>query len=174
MSDHGLENSPDQRIIVDPYKKTRLAEKIREGNEARGGRKVVAEALKERSERREKLRKGDWRAGEGDYKGLSSVAQLERQLYLANLALNKYEDRLRSGEELDLQEEGMFLKHQDSVRKLETTLSALRAKADLSTKNDPELAMEMLNAGLKKPQVLSMYPNNPHVAKVVADWEEDA
>jgi len=102
-------------------------------------------------------------------KPLSEVAQLERQLYLANLALDKYEQRLEHGVELTPEEERLFLAHQDSLRKLETTLAALKAKADLSKKSDVDLAREMLAAGMEKEQVLALYENNESVRDALRD-----
>ena len=107
------------------------------------------------------------------YKPLTEVAQLERQVYLANQALNKYEVKLEDGEELDPQEETKFLQHQDSLRKLTTTLQSLRAKADISKKTDKELAQEMLEAGIDKETVLSMYADDPATTRAIEDWKPE-
>lgn len=119
------------------------------------GRDDVAAAI---AEKRERLKEPPKK-----YKPLSEQAQLERQLHLANLAMNKYEAKLEKGQELELDEERMFLAHQDSIRKLETTLSALRSKADLTKKSDADLAKEMVLSGMDKEQVLALYEGNQSV-----------
>lgn len=106
------------------------------------------------------------------YKALTEIAQVERQVYLANLALNKFEVKLEAGEALNDAEDRAFLLHQDSLRKLTTTLSALRSKADLSKAKDHELAKGMLEAGITGEHVLVLYPDDPKVAQVVKEFQK--
>lgn len=102
-------------------------------------------------------------------KPLTEVAQVERQIYLANLALNKYEVMLEDGEELDVTMEARFLQHQDSLRKLATTLASLKAKADLGKDSEVELAKKMVDSGIPKEEVLELYPQNPKVAAALKE-----
>lgn len=127
---------------------------------------TITEALRER---KEKLSQAP--VEKPKYKPLTEVAQLERQVYLANLALNKYETRLEEGDELTPEEERVFLSHQDSLRKLEVTLSALRAKADPSKKTDEGLAIAMLEAGMPKDVVRQLYPERG-IQHTIDQWEE--
>lgn len=136
-------------------------------------RDVVADAIREKRLKRVERAKAQGKLPE-DYKPPTEIEQLTRQLYLASLALNKYQEKLEDGEALTPEEERLFLAHQDSVRKLETTLSALRAKRDMKKKTDPELALEMVRAGVSKEQVLSMYPGNNHVRKAVMGHQEES
>lgn len=105
-----------------------------------------------------------------DYKPLSEETQLERQLYLANLALDKYEKMLERGDEMEPEQERLFLAHQDSVRKLEATLSAMKARADLSKKTDKQIAIELVESGISYQQVREMYDGNHIVLDALSDW----
>ena len=126
---------------------------------AHPGRDDVAAAI---AEKRERLKQPPKK-----YKSLSEQAQLERQLYLANLAMNKYEAKLEDGREVEPEEERLFLQHQDSLRKLEMALSALRSKADLTKKSDADLAKEMVLSGMDKEQVMALYEGNDAVERAL-------
>jgi len=104
-------------------------------------------------------------------KPLTEVAALERSVALADLALNKYEVKLEDGDELTPEEERVFLAHQESCRKLQTTLAALRAKLDHGKKTDKELAISMLEADISVEQVREMYPAKG-VQVAITEWEK--
>lgn len=94
-----------------------------------------------------------------DRKTLTELARIERQLHLADLALNYYQEKLEKGISLDPEEQRLFLAHQDSLRKLEMSRAALVAKADHAKKTDIELAMDMKNKGMTREQVLLFFPH---------------
>lgn len=125
---------------------------------------TIEEALADRKQRRQAPPKA-----KPTYKPLTEVAQLERQVYLANLALNRFEVMLEDGDELNSEEGREFLQHQDSLRKLMTTLSALKAKANLTKKTDKELAVEMLEAGIDKETVLGLYGDDKQVVRAIKE-----
>jgi hypothetical protein len=91
---------------------------------------------------------------------LTYEQRLERQIELAALALNKYEKKLRRGVDLNDTEEKTFIQHQDSLRKLETTLQALNAKQHLSDKTDIEVALDMVRNGGTYEQVCAAFSHN--------------
>lgn len=127
-------------------------------------RDSVVEAIKERKQRMAEPQKAPT-----EHKPLTELAQLERQLYLANLALNKYQTKLEGGIELTPEEERLFLAHQDSIRKLETTLSALRSKKDYAGLSSVKLACEMVASGIPREEVLALYPDNEKVKEALCE-----
>jgi hypothetical protein len=96
-------------------------------------------------------------------KPLSELARIERQLYLADLGLNYFQDKLERGISLDPEEQRLFLAHQDSMRKLEMSRAALAAKADLGKQSDIELARGMLDRGMDREHVLLYFPGSKDV-----------
>jgi len=92
---------------------------------------------------------------------LTYEQRLERQIELASLALNKYEKKLRAGIDMNLDEERSFIQHQDSLRKLETTLQALNAKQHLDDDTDLEVALGMIDNGGTFEQIVAAFAHNP-------------
>ena len=100
---------------------------------------------------------------------LSYKERLQRRLRMADMALEKYEKRLEAEEHLEPEEERLFLAHQDSVRKLEATLAQLEHKdTSAADKTDLELAIEMVEKGMDKSDVLRILKN----PQLVIDLEE--
>ncbi len=94
---------------------------------------------------------------------LQSLGELERvtrQLDLASLALNKYQRKLESKQELTYDEERMFLMHQDSIRKLEVSLSQLKSKSDNKKKSDLDISLEMIDRGMDFEDVIRVFGGN--------------
>lgn len=100
------------------------------------------------------------KAAPKDRKKLSEFARIERQLHLADLALNYYQNKLEKGISLDPEEQRLFLAHQDSLRKLEMSRAALEAKADIGKRTDLEIAQGMMAKGLTRDQVLTIFTGN--------------
>jgi hypothetical protein len=100
-------------------------------------------------------------------KQLSSEAQLERQIYLANLAMNKYQVRLEDGDELNPEEERVFMSLMDAIRKLEATISGLRAKRQNEQLGPVEIAKGLVETGMEVEDVLNMYPGNEAVKRAL-------
>jgi hypothetical protein len=96
-------------------------------------------------------------------KPLSELARIERQLYLADLGLNYYQDKLERGISLDPEEQRLFLAHQDSMRKLEMSRAALTAKATLGGLSNLEVAKGMMAKGMKRDHVLLYFPADKEV-----------
>ena len=134
-------------------------------------RRVVHSAITEVTEaiKARKARMAEPQRAPLEHKPLGEQQMLERQLYLANLALNKYQTKLEAGIELNPEEERLFLAHQDGIRKLETTHTALRSKANLGKKKDHELAQDMVRSGIPKDQVLALYPDDRRVANALEE-----
>jgi hypothetical protein len=91
---------------------------------------------------------------------LTYEQRLERQIELSSLALNKYERKLRSGLDLNIDEERLMISQQDSLRKLETTLQALNAKRHLDDDSDLDVALEMIKNGATFEQVVTAFGHN--------------
>ena len=106
------------------------------------------------------------------YKPLTEVAALERLVWFSDKALQKYEVKFEDGEELNPEEERVFLSQLDNNRKLQTTLQALRAKADHGKKTPVELAVSMLEAGIDLPRVREMYSEDKAVMRAIKEWEK--
>lgn len=119
---------------------------------------TVAKALKAKKER---LKQPP--AVKAKPKALSTEGQLERSIYLTNLALNKYEVKLEDGDELTPEEERVFMSLLDTIRKLEATLSAIRAKADKNDMGPVEIAKGLVDTGMDIDEVIAMYPGNKGV-----------
>ena len=66
-----------------------------------------------------------------------------------------------------IEQEKMFLLHQDSIRKLETTLSALKAKADYTKQTDLELAMELQDTGMSLDSLEETYGRFPDIMEAL-------
>lgn len=92
---------------------------------------------------------------------LTYEQRLERQIRMASLALNKYEKKLMSGWELNIDEERMMISQQDSLRKLETTLQALNAKKNLNDESDVELALAIYQHTQDFEQACAAFAHNP-------------
>jgi hypothetical protein len=101
------------------------------------------------------------------YKPMTSEAQLERGIYLTNLALNKYQVKLEDGEELDPTEESRFMSLLDTVRKQEATLSAIRSKKKQEDMSPTEIALELLETGMDEDEVLNLYSDNKKVQDAI-------
>ena len=97
------------------------------------------------------------------YKRLSTVGQLERSIYLTNLALNKYEVMLEDGDELSPVDESRFMALLDTIRKTEATLAGIQAKAKTDDMGPVEIALGLVDTGMDIDDVLAMYPNNKAV-----------
>jgi hypothetical protein len=91
---------------------------------------------------------------------LTYEQRLERQIELSSLALNKYENRLRRGIDLTIDEERMMISQQDSLRKLETTLQALNAKQHLGDETDLDVALRMVEQGADFDQACAAFGHN--------------
>jgi hypothetical protein len=94
---------------------------------------------------------------------LTYEQRLERQIELASLALNKYERKLRSGIDLNIDEERLMISQQDSLRKLETTLQALNAKVHLDNETDLDVALRMIDHGADYEQACAAFSHNPEL-----------
>jgi hypothetical protein len=94
---------------------------------------------------------------------ISELARIDRQLHLADLALNSYQETLEKGLSMEPEVQRLFLAHQDSIRKLEMARAALVARADLSKKSDLEIARSMVAKGLDRQHVLTMFAGNEEV-----------
>ena len=94
---------------------------------------------------------------------VSELARIDRQLHLADLALNQYQKDLEKGLTLEPEVQRLFLAHQDSIRKLEMARAALMARADLSKKSDLQIAQAMLARGMDKEAVKTMFSANQDV-----------
>jgi len=98
----------------------------------------------------------------GERRRLSYKERLERRLEMADMALEKYEDRLSKGEHLEPEEERLFLAHQDSIRKLESTLFQLEAKdKGGDNKTEVELALDLIDAGWTFDDAVRAFQHNP-------------
>lgn len=93
-------------------------------------------------------------------KSLGELERVTRQLDLAQLALNKYQGKLERGQELTYDEERMFLMHQDSIRKLEISLSQLKSKNDNKKKTDLDISLEMIDRGMDFDDVIRVFGGN--------------
>lgn len=91
---------------------------------------------------------------------LTYEQRLERQIELSSLALNKYENKLRRGIDLNIDEERMMISQQDSLRKLETTLQALNAKQHLGDETDLDVALRMIEQGANVEQACAAFSHN--------------
>lgn len=98
-------------------------------------------------------------------KDVTDIARVERQVHLGNLMLNQYQDKLEKGLSLDMEEQRLFISHQDSLRKLEMSFAALKAKADIGAKTDLEVAQSMRSRGMAKEDVLAIFVNNETVIR---------
>lgn len=96
-------------------------------------------------------------------KRLSTEGQLERSIYLTNLALNKYEVKLEDGDELDATDEIRFMALLDTIRKNEATLAGIRAKQKTDDMGPVEIALGLVDTGMDIDDVLAMYPGNKAV-----------
>jgi hypothetical protein len=96
-------------------------------------------------------------------KEVSELARIDRQLHLADLALNQYQLTLEKGLTLPPEEQRLFLAHQDSIRKLEMARAALVAKADLGRKTDLEIARGMMKRGMDEQHVRMIFSGNQEV-----------
>jgi predicted nucleotidyltransferase len=105
----------------------------------------------------------------GRVKRLSELQRVERQLTLAQLALNKYERKLENSIDLDCEEERLFLAHQDSIRKLEMSLSALRNKNNPEAKSDLDIAIQMVEKGLDQEDVVRLFGHNDKLKRELED-----
>jgi uncharacterized protein YjiS (DUF1127 family) len=94
---------------------------------------------------------------------VSELARIDRQLHLADLALNQYQDQLERGLTMEPEVQRLFLAHQDSIRKLEMARAALVAKADLTKKTDLEIAKSMVAKGMDRESVLALFTGNGDV-----------
>lgn len=119
---------------------------------------TVAKALKARKER---LKQPP--AVKPRQKALSTEGQLERSIYLTNLALNKYEVKLEDGDELTPEEERVFMSLLDTIRKLEATLSGIRSKEKSDDMGPVEIARGLVDTGMDIDDVIAMYPGNKGV-----------
>lgn len=98
----------------------------------------------------------------GERRRLSYKERLERRLEMADMALEKYERRLADGDHLEPEEERLFLAHQDSIRKLESTLFQLEAKdKGGENKTDVELALDLIDAGWTFEDACRAFQHNP-------------
>jgi hypothetical protein len=123
---------------------------------------TVAKALQAKKER---LRLPP--AVKPEYKRLSTVGQLERSIYLTNLALNKYEVMLEDGDELDPTDESRFMALLDTIRKTEATLAGIQAKQKTDDMGPVEIALGLVDTGMDIDDVLAMYPNNKAVSSAL-------
>ena len=98
-----------------------------------------------------------------DRKQVSELARIDRQLHLADLGLNQYQLKLEKGLTMEPEEQRLFLAHQDSIRKLEMARAALVAKSDLSKKTDLEIAKSMLDKGMDREHVLTIFSSSTEV-----------
>lgn len=96
-------------------------------------------------------------------KALGTEGQLERSIYLTNLALNKYEVKLEDGDELTPEEERVFMSLLDTIRKLEATLCAIRSKQKNDDMGPVEIAKGLVDTGMDIDEVIAMYPGNKGV-----------
>jgi len=96
-------------------------------------------------------------------KQVSELARIDRQLHLADLGLNQYQLKLERGLTMEPEEQRLFLAHQDSIRKLEMARAALVAKSDLSKKSDLEIAKSMLDKGMEREHVLTIFASSVEV-----------
>jgi len=122
-----------------------------------GPKTSIQEALEQRQKRRQAP------IIKPEHKPLSSEAQIERGIYLSNLALNKYQVKLEDGDELLPEEERVFMSLLDTVRKQEATLMALRAKKREEHMGPVEVAKGLVDTGMSIDEVLKLYPNNKAV-----------
>ena len=101
---------------------------------------------------------------------LSYKERLQRRLEMADMALLKYEERLESGGYLEPEEERLFLAHQDSIRKLESTLAQLEAKDHSGdTKSDQQLAVDLIDAGWAFDDACRAFQHNPNIRILVKE-----
>jgi hypothetical protein len=91
---------------------------------------------------------------------LTYEQRLERQIEMSSMALNKYENKLRRGMDLTIDEERMMISQQDSLRKLETTLQALNAKQHLGDETDLDVALRMVEQGAGFEQACAAFGHN--------------
>jgi hypothetical protein len=96
-------------------------------------------------------------------KQVSELARIDRQLHLADLGLNQYQMKLEKGLTMEPEEQRLFLAHQDSIRKLEMARAALVAKSDLSKKTDLEIARSMIDKGMEREHVLTIFSSSIEV-----------
>jgi hypothetical protein len=132
-----------------------------------GPKTSIQEALEKRKKR------AALPAVKPEHKPLSSEAQLERNIYLTNLALNKYQVKLEDGDELDPVEESRFMQLLDTVRKQEATLMALRAKKKEEHMGPVEVARGLVDTGMDIDEVLKLYPGNKAVVSALEKLRND-
>ena len=101
------------------------------------------------------------------HKPLTSEAQLERGIYLTNLALNKYQVKLEDGDELTPEEERVFMSLLDTVRKQEMSLTAIVSKKKQDDMSPLEIALELLETGMDEDEVLNLYADNKKVRDAI-------
>lgn len=100
----------------------------------------------------------------GERRRLTYKERLERRLEMADLALEKYEKKFSEGVHLEPEEERLFLAHQDSIRKLETTLFQLEAKdSGGDNKTEVELALDLMDAGWTFDDACRAFQHNPQL-----------
>lgn len=101
----------------------------------------------------------------GERRRLTYRERLERRLEMADMALEKYEHCLSEGKHLEPEEERLFLAHQDSIRKLESTLFQLESKDNRGdSKDDVTLALDLIDAGWKFDDACRAFQHNPSLA----------
>jgi hypothetical protein len=123
---------------------TSLQRKIRYRDKPSSLKKAYQERLKERAQ------------GELEDIPLSELDRVKRQLRVAFAILRRYEILVAEGE-LNSDQERLLNQQQDLIRKLETTYSALKSKADMGKKSDLDVAKDLLKSGLSREQVLALY-----------------
>jgi hypothetical protein len=118
-------------------------------------KKTIREQLHEREITR--------KAKQLDPISLDEIERVNRQLRVAYAVLSKYENKLAMDLELDPEQERLLNAQQEIIRKLETTLSALKSKADLTKKSDLDIAKELLAGGMALDLVRELYSHSPEV-----------
>jgi hypothetical protein len=131
-----------------------------------GPKTSIQEALEKRKKR------AALPAVKPEHKPLSSEAQLERNIYLTNLALNKYQVKLEDGDELVPEEERVFMSLLDTVRKQEATLMALRAKQKEEHMGPVETAKALVDTGMEIDAVIDLYPGNKAVESALSKMRQ--
>jgi hypothetical protein len=108
-------------------------------------------------------------------RNLTYSDRLKRRLRMADMALEKYEKKLERGLNLEPEEERLFLAHQDSVRKLETTLMQLEHKDERAeTKTDLELAVDLYMTGWSYQDIIRLFKHNQELPKQLEKAIEEA
>lgn len=106
-------------------------------------------------------------------KKLGELERLERQIALSTMALNKYERKLEGDMELTDAEERLFLAHQDSVRKLEVSLSQLKTRSSIQQKSDLDIALEMIDRGMEAEDIMRVFGGNKELASKLREAMAD-